>query len=214
MAIWYRNKHPIRIRCTSCKALHRGCSLGHLECGVGSWPTVFDSPEGVAVREADVDKKKTQKTLQKNTTQFRKSARAQKSSGVVGSDDGEGCNNPPPASLVTPAGHSLVVHMEDLAPFETVLTGNGRTAPSIQLARVDLLGVLQREKGEVVHVINLVRKRRDLGRDLLASMDAEIAALSGAPFDYALSPDDLVDDSEADGLVLEVGENDREEEDN
>ena len=236
--IWYRNKVGHYIRCPRCKGNRRGCSFGSLNYGVATWPTVVDSPEGIARRAAEAATRKQTKegktkkavdTAQVGRKRKGKATKVERKDGrdeellgdaAMTSTQVETCarsstrdaiagpsslsitagSSGAPSTSATPLqiiGKSYTIFLENLVPYEHVLKDAEVTSLAVESARLEVLAILTREKGEIEYLTTLVRNRRHMGRSLIAKLDAEIAAQEGVLLsEVPSSPEGVIDDEE------------------
>jgi len=100
-------------------------------------------------------------------------------------------------------GRTYAVFHEDVSYLEEQINNPGRTVYTLEQARIELVGAMERERLQLSTLHMLTRLRRDMWRDLSERISAEVGRLGGYPSrrdvgvgDFSVDDDAWVADEE------------------
>ncbi|KAF9641971.1 hypothetical protein BDM02DRAFT_3133427, partial [Thelephora ganbajun] len=165
--IWHQNKNVITVHCAYCLVNKQGCNFKDLDLNIVAWLTLRATQEGLSrrAREASMKRKGnsgwseasgsgmknepfvlTQELASTITTRSRARGRTTATTSSQPGVAVQGSASDVPAYLAL--GCNPLIFLENLLTFQNALSDPNRTSTSLELACIELCGVMRRESGE------------------------------------------------------------------
>ncbi|KAF9641985.1 hypothetical protein BDM02DRAFT_3133415, partial [Thelephora ganbajun] len=162
--IWHQNKNVVTVRCAYCLANKQGCNFKDLDLNIVAWPMLRVMQEGLSrrAREASMKRKGNLGRSEASSSGMKNElfVLAQESaSAITTRSQARGRTTTTTSQLVVavqgstsglPAGLALgctlSIFLENLLTFQNALSDPNRTSTSLELARIELRGVMRWNK--------------------------------------------------------------------
>ncbi|KAF9642805.1 hypothetical protein BDM02DRAFT_3132849 [Thelephora ganbajun] len=165
--IWHQNKNVVTVCCAYCLANKQGCNFKDMDLNIVAWPTLRAMQEGLSQRAKEASMKRkgnsgrseasgsgmknepfmlTQESASAITTQSQACGRTTTTTSSQPGVAIQGSASGLPAGLAL--GCTPSIFLENLLTFQNALSDPNHTSTSLELARIELRGVMRRESGE------------------------------------------------------------------